>query len=149
MRTICRAPDVAVLPLSIAGLSGRDLAHPTGPGAVAPSAAALAISSQLPVEQGAPLIPIRSARVRLFRLPTELPERAVLDSVIPFGDQDSERTFSVGLVLTMTSERFGLELSLIDDRQQVVYQARDTVIAYTGATPPSARPIRLRYVGAD
>jgi len=138
MRTIRRARDAAVLSLFIVGTSCRDMAHSTGPGLVAPSAAALAFSSQLPVTQGEPLIPVRSARVRLFRLPTELPERAVLDSVIPFGDNDSERTFSVGL-----------ELSLLDDQQQVVYLARDTVVAYTGSTPPSAQPIRLRYVGAD
>jgi len=150
MRTIRRARDAAVPLLFLAGISCRDLAHTTGPGSVAPSAAALAFSSQLPaVDQGTPVIPIRSARVRLFRLPTELPERPVVDSVIAFSDNDSERTFSVGLVLTMVSERFGLELSLIDDQQQVAYLARDTVVAYTGSTAPSAQPIRLRYVGAD
>ena len=122
----------------------------TGLGRVAPTAAALAFSSKLPGESGDPVVPTQLARVRLFRLPTEMPERAVLDTVVPFGDADDSRTMTFALTLTMVSERFGIELSLLDDQSQVIYQARDTVVAYTvGSAPPKFKPIVLRYAGPD
>lgn len=116
---------------------------------VAPTRAALAFSSVLPESAGEPVIPLRSARVRLFRLPSEIPERSVIDTVVPFRETDPDLALTIGLVLTMVSERFGLELSLIDDQQQVVYRARDTVVAYTSGPAPPSTPVFLRYVGAD
>jgi hypothetical protein len=49
----------------------------------------------------------------------------------------------------MANERFGMELALLDDRAQVVYLGRDTVIAYTSGPPPAAKPLRLHYAGPD
>jgi hypothetical protein len=121
----------------------------TGPGRQAPTAAALALSSVLPSSPGEPVIPVKLARVRLFRLPGEVPERAVLDTVVPFTDADDARALTVGVTLTMVSERFGIELSLLDDRAQVIYLARDTVVAYTTDQPPVSQPILLRYAGPD
>lgn len=150
MRTIRRARGLAAaLLLSIAGTSCRDSAAPSGPGRVAPTRAALALTSVLPESSGEPVIPVRFARVRLFRLPGQVPELAVLDTLVPFSETDADLTLTLGIVLTMVSERFGLELSLIDDQQQVVYRGRDTVLAYTSGPPPPAAPVVLRYVGAD
>lgn len=150
MRAIRRARSLAVVLLSaFAGTTCRDADRPTGLGRLAPTNAALAFISEMPVDQGEPVIPIRSARVRLFRLPGQTPEKATLDTVIPFGETESERTLSVGLTLTMVSERFGLELSLLDDGAQVMYHARDTVVAYAAGAPPRVQPIRLRYAGPD
>jgi uncharacterized protein YjdB len=150
MRPIRRARGfAAALLLSIAGTSCRESAAPSGPGRVAPSRAALAFASVLPESAGEPVIPLRSARVRLFRLPGEVPERAVVDTVVPFRETDPDLALTIGIVLTMVSERFGLELSLIDDQQQVVYRARDTVVAYTSGPAPASSPVLLRYVGAD
>jgi uncharacterized protein YjdB len=150
MRTIRRARGLAAaLLLSIAGTSCRDSAAPSGLGRVAPTRAALAFASVLPESSGEPVIPLRSARVRLFRLPGEVPERAVVDTVVPFSETDADVTLTLGIVLTMVSERFGFELSLIDDQQQVVYRGRDTVVAYTSGPAPAAAPVALRYVGAD
>src|SRR5690242_11847160 len=123
MRTIRRACGFpAALLLLMAGTSCREPVAPSGPGRLAPTRAALAFSSVLPEASGEPVIPLRSARVRLFRLPGETPERAVLDTVVPFGETDADVAITVGVVVTMVSERFGLELSLIDDQQQVVYR---------------------------
>jgi uncharacterized protein YjdB len=150
MRTIRRARGLAAaLLLSIAGTSCREPAAPSGPGRLAPTNAALAFSSVLPESSGEPVIPLRAARVRLFRLPGQVPERAVVDTVVPFSENDAERSLTLGVVVTMVSERFGIELSLIDDQQQVVYRARDTVVAYTSGHAPPSKPVVLRYVGAD
>jgi uncharacterized protein YjdB len=73
----------------------------------------------------------------------------VLDTVLPFTDADAARALTVGVALTMVSERFGIELSLLDDRAQVIYLARDTVVAYTTDQPPVTQPILLRYAGPD
>ena len=85
----------------------------------------------------------RDARVRLFRLPGQTPELAILDTVVPFLETDGERTLTLDVVLTMANERFGMELALLDDRAQVVYLGRDTVVAYTSGQPPAAKPLRL------
>ena len=150
MHTIHRAlGHAAALLFAMAGISCREPAVPSGLGRVAPTHAALAFSSVLPESSGEPVIPLRAARVRLFRLPGELPERAVLDTVVPFRETDQDLALTLGIVVTMVSERFGLELSLVDDQQQVVYQARDTVVAYTTGQSPPGKQIALRYVGAD
>lgn len=145
-RRACR--DVAALLLSLSGLTCRELAAPTGSGRVAPTSAALAFAVALPEESGEPIIPIRQARVRLFRLPGEVPERAVIDTVVPFLETDADRELTLGIALTMANERFGIELTLLDDHGQVAYVARDTVIAFTSGSP---RPpsLRLRYAGPD
>ncbi|MDB4883824.1 MAG: Ig domain protein group 2 domain protein [Gemmatimonadetes bacterium] len=139
----------ATLLLSLAGITCRDMTGPTGPGRVAPTAAALAFSSSVALETGDPVIPVQLARVRLFRLPGETPERSVLDTVVPFGDIDNSKTLTLPITLTMVSERFGIELSLLDDRAQVIYLARDTVVAYTTDVAPASNPIVLRYAGPD
>jgi hypothetical protein len=69
--------------------------------------------------------------------------------MLPFRETDSTRTFSTSLILTMVSERFGVELALLDHRGQVVYLARDTVTAYTTGAPSTIRPLLLRYAGPD
>ena len=60
----------------------------------------LAFSPTMLAELGEPLITIEAARIRLFRLPGEVPERAVIDTTLPFRDTDSTRTFSTSLTLT-------------------------------------------------
>ena len=150
MPSLRRAGSLAAaLSVSLAGITCRDMAGPTGPGRVAPTAAALAFSSVVPTESGEPVIPVQLARVRLFRLPGESPERAILDTVVPFNDVDNSKTMTIPLTLTMVSERFGIELSLLDDRAQVIYLARDTVVAYTTDAAPVTKPIVLRYAGPD
>ncbi|HEV7994228.1 MAG TPA: Ig-like domain-containing protein [Gemmatimonadaceae bacterium] len=150
MRTIRRAHGfAAALLFSIAGTSCRESNAPSGPGRIAPAGAALAFSSVLPESSGELVIPLRAARVRLFRLPGEVPERAVLDTLVPFRETDPDLSLTIGIATTMVSERFGLELSLIDDQQQVAFRARDTVVSYTAGQAPPIRPVLLRYVGAD
>ncbi|MEO8561408.1 MAG: Ig-like domain-containing protein [bacterium] len=150
MRTILRARGLAAaLLFSVAGSSCRDTAAPSGPGHLAPATAALAFVSKFPEVGGELVIPIRAARVRLFRLPGETPERAALDTVVSFRETDADLALTLGIVVTMVSERFGLELSLIDDQQQVVYWARDTVVAYTAGEAPPTQGVVLRYVGPD
>jgi uncharacterized protein YjdB len=139
----------ALFLLSFAGLTCRDTAGPAGTGRVAPTNAALAFSSVLREDSGDPIIPIRQARVRLFRLPGQIPEVAAIDTVLPFSESDSARVVTLGITLTMASERFGIELALLDERAQVAYLARDTVIAYTSGPPPTPRPLTLRYAGPD
>jgi uncharacterized protein YjdB len=94
------------------------------------------------------VIPLRQARIQLFRLPGRTPEVAALDTLIPFGDED-EQAVTLDVTLTMANERFGMELALLDDRGDVVYRGRDTVIAYTRGKPPAATPFRLVYSGPD
>jgi uncharacterized protein YjdB len=146
-RRACRV--VAALLFSLSGLTCREAAAPTGTGRVAPGTAALAFAAELPDASGEPVIPIRQARMRLFRLPGEIPERAVLDTVVPFLETDAERELTFEIAVTMANERFGIELTLLDDRGQPAYVARDTVIAFTSGTPPEATSLRLRYAGAD
>ena len=87
MHSLRRAgSQAAALLLSLAGITCRDQTAPAGPGRVAPTRAAFAISSVVATEAGDPVIPVQLARVRLFRLPGETPERAILDTVVPFGD---------------------------------------------------------------
>ena len=94
------------------------------------------------------MIPLRQARIRLFRLPAAIPEVAAVDTLFPFGDKDEERV-TLLVTITVENEPFGLELALLDDRGDVVYLGRDTVIAYTTGKPPAAEPIRLVYAGPD
>jgi hypothetical protein len=145
-RRACRT--IAALLISLSGLTCREPAAPTGTGRVAPGSAALAFVAEVPEEDGEPIIPIRQARVRLFRLPGEIPERAVLDTVVPFLETDADRELTLGIALTMASERFGIELTLLDDDGQIVYVARDTVIAFTSGAP-TATALQLRYAGPD
>jgi hypothetical protein len=150
MREFRRAGrTVAVLLISISGLTCRDAAAPTGTGRVAPTSAALALVAALPEDTGDPVIPIRQARVRLFRLPGEIPELAVLDTVVPFLETDADLELTLGIELTMASERFGIELTLLDDTGQLAYVARDTVIAFTDEAPPTPTTLRFRYAGPD
>jgi hypothetical protein len=146
-RRPCR--DVAALLITLSGLTCREAAAPTGSGRVAPSTAALAFAAELPDETDDPVIPIRQARVRLFRLPGEIPEHAVLDTVVPFLETDADRELTLGIALTMANERFGIALTLLDDQGEVAYVARDTVIAFTSGAPPRVTSLRLRYAGAD
>ena len=138
----------AALLLALTGLACRDTAGPAGVGRIAPTAAAFAVVPQLGVDDGEPEIPLRQARIRLFRLPGRTPEVAALDTLIPFGERDEE-SITLSVALTMANERFTLELALIDDRGDVVYLGRDTVIAYARGKPPAAEPFRLRYAGPD
>jgi uncharacterized protein YjdB len=151
MRALRRARrEAAVIMSFLAILSCRDTSGPTGVGRIAPATAGLAVAPVLDVvAPGDPVIPIRDARVRLFRLPGQTPELAILDTVVPFLETDGERTLTLDVVLTMANERFGMELALLDDRAQVVYLGRDTVVAYTSGQPPAAKPLRLRYAGPD
>jgi uncharacterized protein YjdB len=150
MLTIRRARGLAaVLPFVLASGSCRDIPEPTGLGRVAPTRAQFAIAPTLPAAvQGEPVIPVSLARIRLFRLPGETPERAIVDTVVPFGDADLDRTLTIPLVLTMVSESFGVEVTLLDERVQVIYRARDTLVAYT-TTPPEPTAIQLAYAGPD
>ena len=150
MRTLCRAyRDISAIATSLAILSCRDAGGPTGTGRIAPTIAALAVAPVLEADPGDPVIPIRQARVRLFRLPGPSPELATLDTTVSFLETDDDRSLTLGVVLTMANERFAMELALLDDRTEVVYLGRDTVIAYTRGRPPAARPLRLRYAGPD
>ena len=134
--------------ITAAALSCRDSAGPTGIGRVAPTRAALAVAPVFDPDGTEPEIPLRQARIRLFRLPGLTPEVAALDTLIPFGERD-EQTVTLDVTLTMANERFGMELALLDDRGDVVYLGRDTVIAYSGGRPPAAQPFRLVYSGPD
>ncbi len=150
MRAFRRAGrTVAALLISFSGLTCREVAGPTGTGRIAPTSAALAFVTELPDDTGDPVIPIRQARVRLFRLPGEIPELAVLDTVVPFLETDADLELTLGIELTMASERFGIELTLLDDTGRLAYVARDTVIAYTTGTPPTPTTLRFRYAGPD
>ena len=150
MRAFRRAGrTVAALLISCSGLTCREAAAPTGTGRIAPTSAALAFITELPEEPGDPVIPIRQARVRLFRLPGEIPEIAVLDTVVPFLETDADLELTLGIALTMASERFGIELTLLDDSGQLAYLARDTVIAFTEGAPPTPTTLRFRYAGPD
>ena len=100
-------------------------------------------------DSGEPLIPLRQARVRLFRLPGQTREVPALDTLVPFLETDTDRALTLGITLTMANERFGLELALLDDRGQVVYLGRDTVIAYTSGRAPAPKALRMRYAGPD
>jgi hypothetical protein len=151
MRALLRASRTAaaiLFPLGI--LSCRQTDGPTGTGRIAPTLAALAVQ---PVLEGAlagdPVIPLRQARIRLFRLPGQTPELAVVDTMVPFRETDDDRAVTLGVTLTMANERFGMELALLDDRRDVVYLGRDTVVAYTSGRAPAARPLVLRYAGPD
>ena len=140
----------AAILIPLAAHSCRDTAGPTGVGRIAPTAAGLAISpvwaESVP---GDPVIPIRQARVRLFRLPGTTPEVAIIDTVVPFGETDADRALTLNVTVTMANERLGIELALLDDLAQVAYLGRDTVIAYTSGGRRAAKPIRLRYAGPD
>ena len=151
MRALRRARrEAAVIVISFALLSCRDTSGPAGVGRIAPATAGLAVAPVLDgVVPGDPVIPIRQARVRLFRIPGQTPELAMLDTIVPFLETDGERELTLNVVLTMANERFGMELALLDDRAQVVYLGRDTVTAYTSGPPPEAQPLRLRYAGPD
>ena len=149
MRSLPRACGTAaaiLIPLVV--LSCRDTPAPTGTGRIAPTAAALAVAPVFGDEGAEPVIPLRQARIRLFRLPGRVPEVAALDTLIPFGEKDEEAV-TLAVTLTMANERFGMELALLDDRGDVVYLGRDTVIAYTSGKPPAAQPFRLVYAGPD
>lgn len=147
LRRACRNAAAILIPLAV--LSCRSTEGPTGNGRVAPTVVALAVQPVLAADSGAPVIPLRQARIRLFRLPGRIPEEAVLDTLVPFLETDGEREVTLGVTLTMASERFGMELALLDDQGDVVYVGRDTVIAYTSGPPPAAKPLRLRYAGPD
>ena len=147
LRWTCRAAAAIVLPLAV--LSCRSTDGPTGTGRIAPSLAAFAVRPLLDTSPDDPVIPLREARIRLFRLPGLTPEVAVLDTLVPFLETDDDREVTLGVALTMASERFGMELALLDDQGDVVFVGRDTVIAYTSGKPPAARPLRLRYAGPD
>jgi hypothetical protein len=151
MRALRRARrEAAVIVMFLAILSCRETSGPTGVGRIAPTSAALSIAPVMETRvPGDPVIPIRQARVRLFRLPGQTPELAILDTIVSFLETDGERALTLDVVLTMANERFGMELALLDDRAQVVYLGRDTVIAYTSGPPPAAKPLRLRYAGPD
>ena len=140
--------SAAAILLSLAVVSCRDAAEPTGTGRTAPTAAALAVAPVFGGEAGDPVIPLRQARIRLFRLPGRTPEVAAVDTLIPFGDEE-EQAVTLAVTLTMASERFGMELALLDDRGEVAYLGRDTVTAHTRGRPPAATPFRLVYSGPD
>ena len=146
LRRACRT--AAAILITVAALSCRESAAPTGMGRIAPTRAALAVAPVFASEEMEPEIPLRQARIRLFRLPGLTPEVAVLDTLIPFGERDEE-TVTLDVTLTMANERFGMELALLDDRGDVVYLGRDTVIAYSSGGPPAAKPFRLVYSGPD
>ena len=139
----------AAIVLPLAGLSCRSADGPTGTGRIAPSFAALAVQPVLSTSPEDPVIPLREARIRLFRLPGRTPEVSVLDTLVPFLETDNDSEVTLGVTLTMANERFGVELALLDDQRNVVYLGRDTVIAYTSGKPPAAKPLRLRYAGPD
>jgi uncharacterized protein YjdB len=141
--------NAAAIVLPLAGLSCRSADGPTGTGRIAPSFAALAVQPVLSTSPEDPVIPLREARIRLFRLPGRTPEVSVLDTLVPFLETDNDREVTLGVTLTMANERFGVELALLDDQRNVVYLGRDTVIAYTSGKPPAAKPLRLRYAGPD
>lgn len=147
LRRACRTAAALLIPVVV--LSCRDTGGPTGTGRIAPTAAALVVAPVVGAESGEPVIPLRQARIRLFRLPGQVPARAILDTLVPFRETDEERAITLDVVLTMANERFGMELALLDDRADVVYLGRDTVIAYTSGRPPAAKPLRLRYAGPD
>lgn len=143
---VCRTPAAILICLAV--LSCRDTAGPAGIGRIAPTAVALAVAPVFGRDGGEPVIPLRQARIRLFRLPGRTPEVAALDTLIPFGEAD-EQAVTLDVTLTMANERFGMELAMLDDRGEVVYLGRDTVIAYSGGNPPAAKPFRLVYSGPD
>jgi hypothetical protein len=143
-RPACRTAAAALIPVIV--LACRETAGPTGAGRIAPTAAALAVAPVF--DDGDPTIPLRQARIRLFRLPATTAQAAAVDTLFPFGDKDEQRV-TLFVTITMENERFGLELALLDDRGDVVYLGRDTVIAYTTGKPPAADPIRLVYAGPD
>ena len=142
----CRAAAATLLPLAL--LSCRETAGPTGAGRLAPTAAALAVEAVYADGAAAPEIPLRQAHIRLFRVPGETPEAAVVDTLVPFGDKD-QQTVTLEVTVTVANERFEADLALLDDRGDVAYRGRDTVVAYTTGKPPAARPIRLVYAGPD
>ena len=144
LRQACRTAAAIMIPLAF--LSCRDTAGPTGTGRLAPTAAALAVAPTL--DDGDPDIPLRQARIRLFRLPWEASDAAVVDTLIPFGDRE-EQTVTVRVTVTTENERLGLELALLDDREDVAYVGRDTVVAHTTGKPPAPKAIRLVYAGPD
>lgn len=147
IRWACRTTAAIALPLAV--LSCRSTDGPTGTGRIAPSLAAFAVRPLLDTSPDDPVIPVREARIRLFRLPGLTPEAAVLDTLVPFLETDDDREVTLAVTLTMANERFGLELALLDDQGNVVFLGRDTVIAYTSGKPPAAQPLRLRYAGPD
>lgn len=150
MRALRRASrNAAAILITPAILSCRATDGATGIGRIAPTGAALAVQPVLGAAPGDPVIPLRQARIRLFRLPGQTPEVAMLDTIVPFLDTDDDRAVTLGVTLTMANERFGMELALLDDRRDVVYLGRDTVIAYTSGKAPAAKPLVLRYAGPD
>ena len=146
IRQACRIAAATLLPFAL--LSCRETAGPTGPGRLAPTAAALAV--ELVFGDGAPEpeIPLREARIRLIRLPGGTPEVAAVDTLVPLGDKE-QQTVTLEVTLTVANERFAVDLALLDDRGEVAYRGRDTVVAYTTGKPPAAKPIRLVYAGPD
>ena len=144
LRLACRTAAATLIPLAF--LSCRDTAGPTGTGRLAPTAAALAVAPVL--DDGDPDIPLRQARIRLFRLPWAASDPAAVDTLIPFGDRD-EQTVTLRVTVTTENERLGLELALLDDRDDVAYVGRDTVVAHTRGKPPAPKAIRLVYAGPD
>lgn len=139
----------AAIVLPVAVLSCRSTDGPTGTGRTAPSLATLAVQPVFGTSPGEPLVALREARIRLFRLPGLTPEVAVLDTLVPFLETDDEREVNLRVALTMANERFGLELALLDEQRNVAFLGRDTVIAYSNGKPPAAQPLRLRYAGPD
>jgi hypothetical protein len=106
LRWACRT--TAAIVLSLTALSCRSTDGPTGTGRIAPTLAALAVQPILDRSAEDPVIPLREARIRLFRLPGVTPEVAVLDTLVPFLDTDDDREVTLGVTLTMANERFGL-----------------------------------------
>jgi hypothetical protein len=147
LRWACRTAAAIVLPWAV--LSCRPTDGPTGTGRIAPSLGALSVQPVLGWSPEEPVVPLREARIRLFRIPGVSPEVAVIDTLVPFLETDDDREVTLAVALTMANERFLMELALLDDQRNVVFLGRDTVIAYTSGQPPPARPLRLRYTGPD
>jgi hypothetical protein len=146
LRQACGIVAATLIPLAL--VSCRETAGPTGTGRIAPTAAALAVVPVFGDGGPEPEIPLRQARIRLFRLPVTTPEVAALDALVPLSDRD-EQAVTLEVTLTMANERFEVELALLDDRGDVAYLGRGTVVAYTSGKAPAAEPIRLVYAGPD
>jgi hypothetical protein len=145
---IARAVRTLLVLLSAgAGITCRD-AGLTGPGRLAPTSAALAFVPRFTTVAGVPIAPYRTAHVELFTIPANALAR---ETSITFVDGDTTSTFSLDVTITEVNQRFLLALTLFDDQGRIVYQARDTVVAFTPgtATPPPPTVISLVYAGPD
>src|SRR5215217_5636124 len=98
LRRASRTAAAFLFPLGI--LSCRATDGPTGTGRTAPTRAALAVQPLLEAAPGDPIIPLRQARIRLFRLPGQSPEVAVVDTTVPFLETDDDRAVTLGITLT-------------------------------------------------